>query len=323
MGTGHGQASYYLSVQLENVMRKLVFLLVVALAVPAFAANEITYRAYDDGGGVLRITYEIDGASDDDLVGLGLTLSCSDGGNIGTAAGAVTYADPCLPVYLDYAHDYVEAWNPGDPCYDFVGAPGTPLADPCTAGVAADSASDFAICMGRLDPCQVPVKGVETDLVKIQLVDGGSGSTVVTITGDPCTDIRGGTVGSIFTVNTPAPTTVTFGVEPPCFQEGLTIGNITVTAAMVTLWNSIGQPDVWCCENNSMGDANLDGFVNPSDTTPLLNAPLGAATTFANANADLNRDGFVNPSDTTPILNGPLGANPGACPDVPVWPPVE
>ena len=301
-------------------MRKLVCLLgIVALAVPAFAANEITYRAYDDTGGVLRITYEIDGASTDDLVGLGLTLSCSDGGKIGDPCASVLYVDPLLPVYLDFAHDYVEAWTPADPCYNFAPVMGTPLADPCVAGVAATDASDFAICMGRLDPCAIPPKGVETDLIKIQLYDGGTGSTDVTITGDPCTDIRGGTVGSIFTVNTPSATTVTFGAVD-CFQDGMTIGNTTVDAAMVIIWNAIGKPDVWCCVNNSSGDANLDGFTNGSDVTPILNGPLGAATTYNNANADLNRDGFVNGSDVTPILNGPLGAPVGTCPGIAVWP---
>ena len=107
--------------------------------------------------------------------------------------------------------------------------------------------------------------------------------------------------------------------EPECLYVGQLIGDVTVTPAIYSLWVSIGKPKVWCCVNNSMGDANLDGFTNGSDVTPILNGPLGAATTYNNANADLNRDGFVNGSDVTPILNR-LGQTVGTCPGVPTWP---
>ena len=109
---------------------------------------------------------------------------------------------------------------------------------------------------------------------------------------------------------------------PPldCLPVGATIGDIYVTQDIYERWAALGKPEVWCCTNNSMGDANLDGFVNGSDTTPILNS-LVSPTTYNNANADLNRDGFINASDTTLILNR-LHEGVGTCPDLSYWPPV-
>lgn len=299
-------------------MRNLLTLTVaLALATTAMAANEaITFDVTDAGGGVLRIDYAIDALSDDMPVGISLTVSCSGDGNVADVIDGVLEVDPCFPVYIDDIHDIVtEAgfdpcdWNP-----TFPGDLDTPLAKADEAGKAANGAQAFAICMGRLDPCDVT--SLTGTLCEIQLA--GTGSTDVTVASDT---LRGGTVGSVFAVTVNhfngTFTTVTFD----CMSVGDVIGDITIDQPIYDRWVAIGKPEVWCCVNNSMGDANVDGYTNANDTTPLLNAPLGAATTYNIANADLNRDGYVNANDTTPILNR-LGQNVGTCPGVPVWPPL-
>ncbi|MHC4891032.1 MAG: dockerin type I domain-containing protein [Planctomycetota bacterium] len=94
---------------------------------------------------------------------------------------------------------------------------------------------------------------------------------------------------------------------------GSTIGDIYITQAIHDLWVSIGRPVIWLCVGNSRGDANNDGFTNPTDVGMIINA-LGQATTNANCAADLNRDGFINPTDVGQIINN-LGVNHGGpCP---------
>lgn len=193
-------------------MKKLVAMLVLMLmALPAFAINEITITAVDSGSGVLSVYYNVDPASETDPVGIALGFACSDAAT--TTSAGVTAIDPCFPVYLDFAHDAVGpnfdpcTWDPCNPLYEV--GDGNPLAKTDEAGVPAGAVSAFSVCMGRLDQ-PAPTKGVAHKLCDIQLAQGSAAFTDVTIAAD---SLRGGVVGSVFTVNVPgAPVRVNFGV---------------------------------------------------------------------------------------------------------------
>lgn len=213
-------------------MKKLVVLLVLALAVPGFAANTITVTCEDAGSGVLRVKYTVDAASESDPVGISLNFACSDGATAGV--GAVTYADPCFPVYLDYAHDNSAG-------YDFDPVQGTPLANASAAGVPAAAVDGFSLCMGRLEKA-APAKGVERILAEIQLTQGTAASTTVTVAADA---LRGGVVGSTFDV-TASGCTVAFA-EPECMSS---------SHPDYDEWVAVGKPDCWCNANQCYGDAD-------------------------------------------------------------------
>jgi hypothetical protein len=119
------------------------------------------------------------------------------------------------------------------------------MANPNAAGVPGAEASSFSICMGRLDENQVAGPTVETCLVKIQLADGGAGSTDVTVAPDT---LRGGVVGSTFAVTSVyedgAFTQVNFAA-PDCY-----IGPDYAE------WVAVGKPDCWCNAQQCHGDAD-------------------------------------------------------------------
>jgi len=107
------------------------------------------------------------------------------------------------------------------------------------------------------------------------------------------------------------PGDVTYSAD--CMSVGQTIGDIQITAAVYALWVSIGKPDIWCCVGNSKGDANDDGYTNPTDVGEIINN-LGQPTSAANCHADLNRDGYVNPTDVGQIINNLGVYHGGPCP---------
>jgi hypothetical protein len=155
------------------MMKRIVCSLVVlALAAPVLAAhdpcNYIEITLADGGNGVLEVYAKVAPESSDTPVGISLTLVCSDGATTLEPCGVLEY-DPCFPVFMDYAHEKVGpnfdpcTWNPADPCYTFDPPMGTPIADPCGPGLPDPCVSEFALCMGRLDPCQADLvvpKGV-------------------------------------------------------------------------------------------------------------------------------------------------------------------
>ncbi|MHC4460269.1 MAG: dockerin type I domain-containing protein [Planctomycetota bacterium] len=143
---------------------------------------------------------------------------------------------------------------------------------------------------------------------------------VITVTTDCNVNIEGnatrcGTEGVVMEDPDEVPTIVYIPgyMAVDCFCPGETIGDIYITQAIYNLWSSIGKPAIWCCEGNSKGDANDDGFTNPTDVGMIINA-LGQATTNANCAADLNRDGFINPTDVGQIINNLGVSHGGTCP---------
>lgn len=288
-------------------MKKLSVSLIVMLLATVACANEVDILLKDEGDGVLGVYYDVnEGASTSVPVAYSLTFTLSDGATAGIAEADIIYQDPCYPVYIDYAHDAVgpdfdpASWDPLDPCYTI--GEGVPVANPNAAGVPAAASDSFSICMGRLDENQTPGPVVETCLVKIQLADGGTGSTDVTVAEDT---LRGGVVGSDFAITTTYEdgdwTTVAFG---GCYTEGMVLSNgITVTAQMVTTWNNAGQPASWCTSCQPLGNSNGDAFIDASDVQLLLPSFAQSLGQPAyNPDCDYNHDGFVDASDVQILL---------------------
>jgi len=220
-------------------MKNLIALLVMVLMASPLMADEITITASDSGGGVLSVFYTVVSGAP---VGISLNFACSDGAT--TTAAGVTNVDPLFPVYLDQAHDTGSTYN-------FDPVQGSPLANADAAGVPAGAVSTFAICMGRLGQA-APALGTPIKLCDIQLTQGTAASTCVTIAADT---LRGGVVGSVFTVNVPAACVeVTFEV-PKCMKS---------TAPEYATWLALGEPDCWCYKRQCRGDGN-----NSKETTPF------------------------------------------------------
>jgi hypothetical protein len=277
-------------------MKNLVCLLaILALAAPALAdpCNIIDITAEDAGSGQLRISYEVDPCSNDELVGIALLFECSDSATMDPCDPCtIVSTDPCLPVYMDYAHDQIpEGWDPCDfdPCnppYDI--GDGNPIADPCGPGLLGAEGSNFVLCMARvIDPCVSIPKGVVRELAVVQLKDGGAGYTDVLISAE--VNLRGGAVGSTFeTVNVPAPP------------------GTRVTFAVPTCW------DLTECGGQPQGDFTCDGDVNLADLGAIRNAwgtdkdvdPRGTGPGEYNCCADSNHDGLVNLTDLGDIRTG-------------------
>ena len=57
------------------------------------------------------------------------------------------------------------------------------------------------------------------------------------------------------------------------------------------------------------GDVNIDGYVNISDVTSLINHLLGGQDIINEENADTNNDGKINISDVTRLINYLLGGD--------------
>ena len=97
--------------------------------------------------------------------------------------------------------------------------------------------------------------------------------------------------------------------EPECFEEGWVDDcGQEITAAMVTLYNNLGQPVNWCWPCHCRGDANMDCFINAGDITQPSPDPnfMGAFASYwqvsshYRAACDINYDGFVNAGDINP-----------------------
>jgi hypothetical protein len=144
------------------------------------------------------------------------------------------------------------------------------MANPNAAGVPGAEASSFSICMGRLDENQVAGPTVETCLVKIQLADGGAGSTDVTVAPDT---LRGGVVGSTFAV--------TSVYEDGAFTQVNFTAPICYTGPQLAQWQAVGEPDCWCSSVNpyqchgdadGLGEGKGNYHVSSNDLNTLLAA---------------------------------------------------
>jgi hypothetical protein len=282
------------------VMKKIVCSLVIlALAAPVLAAHDpcnfIEITLADGGQGVLEIYAKVGADSSDTPVGIALTCLLSDPAKTLDPCGVLAY-DPCFPVFMDYAHDAVGgagfdpcSWNPSDPCYAFeppYGPMGTPIADPCGPGLPDPCVAEFALCMGRLDPCEADLavpKGVVKLLAKVQLyknvyVVDGCDAVNVTVTEN---SQRGGAVG----VND--------------FFDVFVIGSpVAIDMCKDSCWDNSE------CPGRANGDGDCNGFINIGDLNIWKDGfdtdatdPHGTAYQEYNCCADFDRNTYINIGD--------------------------
>jgi hypothetical protein len=211
------------------------------MATPALA-GDIEYTAWASGEGEVTITYQ---ATDPQAVPVGLGVKVSLEGACGAYLDGVVSSSAQFNVHIDYASE--------DPCNYTIPAEGTagqnPTADPCEAGVADPCSSEFSICMGRLDPCELADPCVDLVTLSIGCTAGVACTVTVNIEAD---NLRGGTVGAEFGAVTYVDGTVECETgEPPC---------------PFSCWETATQ-----CHGDSAGAVAKDG--NPDGMTYVLDWP--------------------------------------------------
>jgi hypothetical protein len=284
-------------------MKKILLTLVVLLlATPAWAVVNITAEA--DG---CTVTVSFDATTEANLVrAFSLDIKLDNDANIVSAAGinADYYVFPGT-IQIDASGNVT---NPGTVVAEYGDLTSDTLPGLDSNGITIEMGSLYAPVGPGSPNAPAPSGALLTFTV--------DADCTVTITANVS---RAGATGvvmedpdEVVDVNLPDPLAVDECGAPPCMVAGDTIGDISITQAIVDLWVSIGSPPEWCCVSNSSGDSNLDEYTNPSDVVAIINN-LGQATNATNYLADLNRDGYINPSDVVSIINN-LGAYVGPCP---------
>jgi len=260
-------------------MKKLLLIVVVLLmAAPLYAENEIRFSFVDNWDGSCTITYDVNEVAADPCddppvrpVAMGLTVEVTSGAPITSVI--LEDNDPCgfFEIFMDAA--YSMELDPCDPCGYQYGA-GTAIAffdvpgeavlalpwdpeDPCT--VTANDGMKFAISMGGL--------GGETDPDQKSPPTSGS----ITLTSDGGSEfklyvnaVRGGIIGE------DGEPMVVLGLDDggakkpkkkisECYNEvDKRRKNPTPPAGKGTSWYNSGKPVCWCFPRQCHGDA--DGF---------------------------------------------------------------
>ncbi len=238
-------------------MRKvLLSLLVMALAVPAFAAVE--FSAVDNGDGTVSVV--IDTA--DVVRGLALKVTCSEGAELVDLEPEVNAA---FNTFIDFAFT-TEAGAPGT--YEV--GDGHPFALADEAGVAAAGATEFSISMGVLDEGGNQ-EGFVSEIGGEVLITFKTGAGMVCFELDT---LRGGVVGDeALTTNLDDEgicVAVTDGPECwnyPRFGEGDGNGDGVITFADLQILINAWAPNPY----NPCADFNKDGVVTFADLQILIN----------------------------------------------------
>jgi hypothetical protein len=256
-------------------MKKLMLILVIAMAVPAMAA--VNFTAADDGEGNLVISYT---TTDGDLPrGVALRVELT-GGTVDPADAENVEVDAAFNAFVDYAYYAVDASLP----YDLDENKGHPLADPLAAGVLAAADSVFSISAGVLDQTGNQAAGpAETTLISIPIIcDAEATEIAVTISADTLRGPDSGVVGSVLESNLPITTTITSScgdVPPAC-------------------WSYPCQPKC---------DTDGDGDVDSADVGVAVNGwnnYEGMTGDIPNKCADTDRDGDVDSADIGNLVSG-------------------
>jgi hypothetical protein len=208
----------------------------------------------------------------------------------------VESTDPCFNVAIDYAHDMPDPndYTIGDPCQH-------PLADPCGAGVPDALSTEFSICMGRLDPCDLPPQ-ISANLVTIKLDCDGDPCCVVGVTIEE-DGLRGAIVGAAWgTVDASDSTSVAcWTVGDPCCPIAC-----------------------WECDSQCYGDVDCDDDVDTVDW-PVFRDSFGKSYPDSGYNpcGDMDHDGDVDTVDW-PSFRDNFGSGdvPNDCPMPCEWPPI-
>jgi hypothetical protein len=111
---------------------------------------------------------------------------------------------------------------------------------------------------------------------------------------------------------------------PPtkCFREGQVRNGLTITAAMVTLWGTLGEPNSWCYDCHHMADIDGDCAIGGTDINGMVGEPgsgwFSAWNVGYDKHSDIDYDGTIGGTD----INGYIGTlsgwfaawNSGGCP---------
>ena len=276
-------------------MRKLVcFFAVICFAAPAFA-GDITFTVSASGNGQFTIGYSAT-ASDEGPVGIGLKVTLDGACSASVSGGAdVVSTDPCFSVFIDYAHDMAD---PNDYTVTPPYSGQHPLADPCGAGVPDPCSIEFSICMGRLDPCNLPPQGT-VNLVTIDLDCDGDPCCIVGVTIEE-DGLRGGIVGAAW---------------------GSVDASDSTSVVCWTIDDDCAVP-CWDYDTQCNGDLDGDGDVDTVDW-PIFRDSFGVAYPSPDYNpcGDMDHDGDVDTVDWPRFRDNFGGAAPGGCAMPCVWPP--
>jgi hypothetical protein len=265
----------------------MLILAVAMVAAPAMAL--ITFEAWDDGDGLLRISYTGDG---EQPRGVALEVSLTNDATVNNSS--VVSVDLAYNCFIDSAWD-METTTPGS--YLVGQEYGIPLANADVQGPVTTAVSVFAISMGVLDQTsnQLPGPGSTTNLITIQLT--GTGTCDVTIIGDTTRGPDSGVVGSVIESN------LSGGASIVHTGQSAPTGECYTGQPDFAEWELAGKPDCWCWPRQCRGDADglMQGipvvglkWVDTWDLTKLIDAwqikdpPKGPGITAEQACADFD-----------------------------------
>jgi hypothetical protein len=157
------------------------------------APVDIEFTLTDNGSGRLEISYETYNGFRPRSIALSVDL-----GDATIGQGAVLDHEEAYNCFMDYAHDTGASYDLGQ---------GHPIADDDAAGVPSSGTSEFSINMASFDQGrnQNPGPASASNLVTLELTEGASSSTVVTVGEDTLRNSFGDVV-----TNLPQTVTVTF-----------------------------------------------------------------------------------------------------------------
>lgn len=277
-------------------MKKLVILLAVLVAVPAFAL-EVTLTK---DGDVVTVGYT--GADpcnpprafalDLEVVGTGsATISLvADSYKLDGESTAASRGYGIYPARIDI-----------NSVTGIPAAYGTPLADPCDPG-ADESGTHLVLEFGSLyvgDANAPVVTGVTDGNLCEILVVCGTGNANLVMAAE--VTYRGGVLledGTDASASATAEIELCAG-EGPCLVVGQVVGGNLITQAMYDLWVLKGEPESWCYECHSKGDINDDCAIDGTDIMGY-SATTGWSYSFNTAytpGADINNDGAIDGTD--------------------------
>jgi len=237
-------------------MKKLLLIVVVLLmAAPMYAENEIKFSFVDNWNGTCTITYDVNEVAADPCddppvrpVAMGLTLEVVSGNPIKDVA--CEDENDFMEIFMDAA--YSMEIDPCDPCGYTYGA-GTPIAKVDAPG-ETDLVTDgslFAISMGGLGGELAKTKEPPRHGTITLSADTGATETDVKVY---LNSLRGGIIGE------DGEPMVAIGLADEPAKNGWARGHVKINECYresdaVPDWYNVGKPACWCYARQCRGDA--------------------------------------------------------------------